>query len=141
VVLVLGLKISLVMVAPVFSVCHVGQFLQASANLCFVKKHFFPTGHPVKNSFAALFIFITLNSASNTIIGSVIALKIELSFSLVLCILVRCVYSLLTTLRASEGVFKCVDADFELYLLVNKLYSHKKILACFWVVSKRLFEG
>lgn len=124
-VLVLGLKISLVMVAPVFSVCHVGQFLQASANLCFVKKHFFPIGHPVKNSFAALFIFITLNSASNTIIGSVIALKIELSFSLVLCILVRCVYPLLTTLRVSEGVFKCVDADFELYLLVNKLYSHK----------------
>jgi len=138
---VLGFNISLVVVTPVFSVCHVGQFLQASANLCFVKKHFFPIGHPVKNSFAALFIFITLNSASNTMIGSVIALKMELSFSLVLRILVRYVCPLLTTLRASEGVFKCVDADFELYLLVNKLYSHKKILACFWVVSKRLFEG
>lgn len=87
VVLVLGLKISLVVVVPVFSVCQVGQFLQARANLCFVKKHFFPMGHPVKNSFAALFIFNTLNSASNTIIGSVIALKIESSFSLLLYIL------------------------------------------------------
>ena len=122
---VLGFKISLVVVAPVFSVCHVGQFLQASANLCFVKKHFFPIGHPVKKSFAALFIAVTLNSASNTIIGSVIALKMELSSSLVLRILVRYVCPLLTTLRASEGVLKCVDSDFELYLLVNKLHSHK----------------
>ena len=123
--LVLGFNISLVEVAPVFSVCHVGQFLQASANLCFVKKHFFPIGHPVKNSFAALFIFITLNSASNTMIGSVIALKMEWSSSLVLCILVRYVCPLLPTLRASEDVFKCVDSDFELNLLVNKLHSHK----------------
>lgn len=122
---VLRFNISLVVVTPVFSVCHVGQFLQASANLCFVKKHFFPIGHPVKNSFAALFIFITLNSASNTMIGSVIALNMELNFSLVLCILVRYGCPLLTTLRVSAGVFKCVDSDFEPYLLVNKLHSHK----------------
>jgi len=119
---VLGFNISLVVVAPVFSVCHVGQFLQASANLCFVKKHFFPIGYPVKNSFAALFILITVNSASNTMIGSVIALKMELSTSLVLCTLVRYTCPLLMTLRESEEVFKRVD--FDLYLFVSNVTSH-----------------
>ena len=123
----MGLKISLVVVFPDLSVCHVGQFLQASANLCFVKKHFFPIGCPIKNSFAALFIFITLNSASNTIMGSVIALKMESSFPFVLRVFVRYVY----TLPMSERVFdlaKCVDAVFELYFLVNNLHSRKTIL-------------
>ncbi len=109
-----------------FCPCHVGQFLQASANLCFVKKHFFSIGRPTKNSLAALFIFVTLNSVSNTTIGYVIALKIGSSFSSVLRIFGRYAYILLMS-KLSFGFAKCVDAVFGLYFFVSNLHSRKTI--------------
>lgn len=111
--LVLGLKISLVVVEPVFNVCHVGQFLQARANLCFVKKHFFPIGYSVKKYLAALLIFIRLNSVSNTIMGSVIASKMRSNPPHFLYFLPRTPGPFLTLVWVCGGASKSGDSDFE----------------------------